>query len=267
MKCDMWGSIYFHEYRTILRSAYERSHNTLYVTRKIPAFIRRVHYSSLIGRRKNSCVSTITTPSFGFIDKLNHIKGTRSLCSFESSTTEDPFKIYEQKVENINKSLKTLGEREVNLAKRVFDLIGGDFAGNQRQQALQKKKNLVLDEKPVLKRHELDCGSSEVQIALLTARINNLDAHFISARKDNQSKRSYTALVYQRQALLKYLKRTRFDRFKKLQEELNIPVMDSLDSVKKVKKNQSRRMKANVVRQKMLQEMQELSKNQKLDLK
>ena len=57
-------------------------------------------------------------------------------------------------------------------------------------------------------RSEKDTGSSEVQIALLTNRINTLTGHFKKHKKDHHSKRGLLKIVSQRKKLLKYIKRT-----------------------------------------------------------
>lgn len=63
--------------------------------------------------------------------------------------------------------------------------------------------------------HEKDSGSPEVQIALLTQRINDLRAHFDTHKKDHASRRGLLKLVSRRNQLLKYL--TRVDRTRYLQ--------------------------------------------------
>ena len=58
--------------------------------------------------------------------------------------------------------------------------------------------------------HETDTGSPEVQIAILTKRINELRGHFDAHKKDNSSRRGLLKMVSRRNSLLKYL--TRLDR-------------------------------------------------------
>jgi small subunit ribosomal protein S15 len=70
--------------------------------------------------------------------------------------------------------------------------------------------------------HEGDTGSPEVQVAILTERINNLTEHFKVHRKDNHSRRGLLKLVSQRRKLLDYLKRKDFDRYQKLIERLGL---------------------------------------------
>lgn len=63
------------------------------------------------------------------------------------------------------------------------------------------------------RRHDGDTGSAEVQIALLTERINELSQHFKSHKKDHHSRRGLLKLVSQRRRLLDYLRRTGPDRY------------------------------------------------------
>ena len=67
-----------------------------------------------------------------------------------------------------------------------------------------------------------DTGSPEVQIALLSERINNLTEHFKTHVKDNHSRRGLLKLVSQRRQILDYLRRTDDDRYKGLIERLGI---------------------------------------------
>jgi len=67
-----------------------------------------------------------------------------------------------------------------------------------------------------------DTGSPEVQVAILTERINNLTGHFKSHAKDNHSRRGLLKLVSQRRSLLDYLKGKDQGRYKTLIEKLGI---------------------------------------------
>jgi len=72
------------------------------------------------------------------------------------------------------------------------------------------------------KRHELDTGSPEVQIALLTARIQHLSEHLQEHRKDNHSRRGLLKMVGKRRRLLKYLQNTDIERYRKMLSELGL---------------------------------------------
>jgi small subunit ribosomal protein S15 len=67
-----------------------------------------------------------------------------------------------------------------------------------------------------------DTGSPEVQVAILSERINNLTEHFKTHVKDNHSRRGLFKLVSQRRQLLDYLRRTDEGRYKTLIEKLGI---------------------------------------------
>lgn len=68
----------------------------------------------------------------------------------------------------------------------------------------------------------MDTGSTEVQVALLTQRINELNSHFEKHKKDNHSRRGLLLLVGKRRSLLGYLKKTNLDSYQKIISELNI---------------------------------------------
>jgi len=72
------------------------------------------------------------------------------------------------------------------------------------------------------KRADLDTGSSEVQIALLTARINDLTGHFSSNKKDHHGRRGLVTLVNQRRKLLDYLHRKDVKKYQEILKALEI---------------------------------------------
>ncbi len=67
-----------------------------------------------------------------------------------------------------------------------------------------------------------DTGSPEVQVALLTARINMLSGHFKANVKDFHSRRGLLKMVSQRRSMLDYLKRTNVDGYRKLIDRLGL---------------------------------------------
>lgn len=71
-------------------------------------------------------------------------------------------------------------------------------------------------------RHEGDTGSPEVQVALLTERINHLNEHLKINQKDHHSRRGLLLMVGQRRGLLDYLMRTDIERYRSLIAELNL---------------------------------------------
>lgn len=72
------------------------------------------------------------------------------------------------------------------------------------------------------RRSELDTGSSEVQVALLTERINMLTGHFKDNKHDNHSRRGLIKLVNRRRKLLDYLKRKKPETYTKLIGDLGL---------------------------------------------
>lgn len=73
-----------------------------------------------------------------------------------------------------------------------------------------------------LRLHEKDTGSADVQIALLTQRINSLTGHLKTHAKDHSSRRGLLKMVARRRRLLDYLKRTSADRYHALIEKLSL---------------------------------------------
>ena len=71
-------------------------------------------------------------------------------------------------------------------------------------------------------RTAVDTGSPEVQIAILTARINDLTDHFKANPKDHHSRRGLLKMVGQRRGLLAYLKKTDIERYRALIEKLGL---------------------------------------------
>ena len=71
-------------------------------------------------------------------------------------------------------------------------------------------------------KNEQDTGSPEVQVALLTARINELNDHFKNHPKDHHSRRGLLKMVGQRRNLLAYLKKVDIERYRSLIERLGL---------------------------------------------
>ena len=81
-----------------------------------------------------------------------------------------------------------------------------------------KKQAIIKDNKI----NDKDTGSSHVQIALLTERINSLTEHFKAHKKDHHSRRGLLKMVSQRRKLLNYLQKNSREEYNKLLEKLNI---------------------------------------------
>src|SRR5439155_1742081 len=84
--------------------------------------------------------------------------------------------------------------------------------------ALDRKKSLIEQ----YKTHEGDTGSPEVQIALLTERINGLTEHFKAHAKDHHSRRGLLMLIGKRRGLLEYLKSKETGRYRTIIDKLGI---------------------------------------------
>jgi small subunit ribosomal protein S15 len=70
--------------------------------------------------------------------------------------------------------------------------------------------------------HENDRGSAPVQVAILTARINDLRTHFDAHKKDHHSRRGLLKMVGRRRRLLEYLRRTDVERYRELIADLGL---------------------------------------------
>ena len=85
---------------------------------------------------------------------------------------------------------------------------------------------LVKDEKQKIiekfKTHENDTGSAEVQVAILTTKINKLNEHLKVNKKDHHSRRGLVMMVGRRKRLLEYLKNTEVAKYKKIIKELGL---------------------------------------------
>lgn len=73
-----------------------------------------------------------------------------------------------------------------------------------------------------LRLHDKDTGSADVQIAILTERINQLTEHFKAHAKDHSSRRGLLMMVARRRSLLDYLKKTANERYKTAIEKLSL---------------------------------------------
>lgn len=82
-----------------------------------------------------------------------------------------------------------------------------------------ESKSKVVSE---FKRSETDTGSPEVQVALLTARIQHLTEHFKTHKHDHHSRRGLLRMVNQRRSLLDYLKKKDIQRYRDLIERLGL---------------------------------------------
>jgi small subunit ribosomal protein S15 len=84
---------------------------------------------------------------------------------------------------------------------------------------------MAIEKEDIIKKYQLhptDRGSAPVQIAILTARINDLTEHFRSHKKDHHSRRGLLKMVGKRRRLLDYLRRTDLERYRELIQDLGL---------------------------------------------
>lgn len=86
-------------------------------------------------------------------------------------------------------------------------------------------QTMAFDKTPTIQKHrthESDTGSPQVQVAVLTERINYLTDHFREHSKDHHSRRGLLKMVGKRKRLLNYLRRTDIETYRKLVQELGL---------------------------------------------
>ena len=96
-----------------------------------------------------------------------------------------------------------------------------DLRANTGEEHIQ----MAFEKTPTLEKyrtHKDDSGSTEVQVALLTARINYLNDHFRAHAKDHHSRRGLLKMVGRRRRLLDYLRRTDVDGYRKIIADLGL---------------------------------------------
>lgn len=86
--------------------------------------------------------------------------------------------------------------------------------------SITKKEKKVIIKK--FGKNEQDSGSAEVQVAIITKRINNLTAHFTDHKKDHASRRGLLQLVGKRRRLLDYIASKDIERYRSLIKELKL---------------------------------------------
>ncbi|RMH55141.1 MAG: 30S ribosomal protein S15 [Candidatus Hydrogenedentota bacterium] len=85
---------------------------------------------------------------------------------------------------------------------------------------ISKEVKIKVMEK--VRKHPRDTGSPEVQIALLTERINSLSEHFAVHKKDHHSRRGLLKMIGRRRKLLDYLRQTDYARYQKIVKQLEL---------------------------------------------
>lgn len=129
----------------------------------------------------------------------------------------------------MNRKERLAGPRTTPRAARGLTAKGPRVYSRRKttfsREVLQKMPQDADVKKDVISKyrlHESDTGSSEVQVALLSQRIEYLTEHFKTHKKDHHSRRGLLKLVGQRRRLLDYLKRTNVDRYRTVVSSLNL---------------------------------------------
>jgi small subunit ribosomal protein S15 len=100
-----------------------------------------------------------------------------------------------------------------------MSMLFGEFMSGGEIMLNKERKNEIIAENRI---HEKDTGSPEVQIALLTERINSLNEHLKVHKKDHHSRRGLLKMVGQRRGLLNYLMKKDMDRYRAIVEKLDL---------------------------------------------
>lgn len=98
-------------------------------------------------------------------------------------------------------------------------MLFGEFKSGGEIMLDKERKNEIIAQNRI---HEKDTGSPEVQIALLTERINSLNEHLKVHKKDHHSRRGLLKMVGQRRGLLNYLMKKDMDRYRAIVEKLDL---------------------------------------------
>jgi small subunit ribosomal protein S15 len=102
--------------------------------------------------------------------------------------------------------------------KATAENLQGGWVKQGMTISIEAKKKIVEENR----RHDGDTGSAEVQIAILTARVNHLTEHLEKHRKDHASRRGLLMMVGKRSSLLKYLSQTAPDRYRQIISKLGL---------------------------------------------
>jgi small subunit ribosomal protein S15 len=114
-----------------------------------------------------------------------------------------------------------LADRSLGRARASF-AASGDRGDDDRRRALPLTKEAKLELIGKHGRHDGDTGSPEVQIAMLTTRINELTEHLRTHPKDHYSRRGLLKLVGRRRRFLNYLQRENLEGYRALIKELGL---------------------------------------------
>ena len=121
----------------------------------------------------------------------------------------------------------TANGRDIRLNNTLADPGAAGLCGCQNGFLDYSRPFVMAESNPTMdlkefQLHDKDTGSADVQVALLTRRIEHLTEHLKVNRKDHSSRRGLLKMVAQRRSLLDYLSKTEADRYKNLIEKLNL---------------------------------------------
>ena len=105
------------------------------------------------------------------------------------------------------------------VSSAIYLALGEYILGGNEMTMTKEQKAQIIEEHRL---HEGDTGSPEVQIAILTHRINSLTEHLKTHKKDHHSRRGLFKMIGQRRGLLNYLQKTDIERYRALIEKLGI---------------------------------------------
>lgn len=100
----------------------------------------------------------------------------------------------------------------------IYQAVGDIKKGGNKIMTKERKQEII----ETYRLHENDTGSPEVQIALLTERINHLTEHLKVHKKDHHSRRGLLKMVGKRRGLLNYLEKNDIERYREIITKLNI---------------------------------------------
>ena len=108
-------------------------------------------------------------------------------------------------------------EESILRDKSVKKILSEDTASKS-----EKLRRNITDRIEDFRLHDTDTGSSGIQIAVMTERIQSLARHFATHKKDKHSMRGFQQIISRRRMMMKYLKNTDFDTFTKVVKKLGL---------------------------------------------
>eukprot|EP00611_Tribonema_gayanum_P027515 TRINITY_DN6809_c0_g1_i2.p1 TRINITY_DN6809_c0_g1~~TRINITY_DN6809_c0_g1_i2.p1 ORF type:complete len:215 (-),score=85.25 TRINITY_DN6809_c0_g1_i2:425-1069(-) len=176
---------------------------------------------ALVAAVKNpELIPTKALSKFAWLDqdrrKVEEVKAWEASCT--------PLTQADRPVVPLNKYLYNIKLGDEDAVSPAVRTVLSLQTGNSAQRVLAEKRAAMA----AWARRPGDSGSTEVQVAILTVRINNLHRHFKKHTKDKHTRRGLEALTVQRRKLLQYMKRVDFPMYRRIVLTLGLqPVRDS----------------------------------------